>query len=142
MRRTRTPALVAVATALAILAGCSSDGGPSLAEVGPTTTAAATDGTASPSMGTGGAHPCDQGATRAQVATEPVADVASDLTLTSFDDTKIRLHWFPHPDATADDPVPTVLMGPGWSLAGDTSLEGAALFGALSIPALREAGYN
>jgi len=33
-------------------------------------------------------------------------------------------------------------MGPGWSLAGDTSTDGAALFGALSINGMWENGYN
>ena len=42
----------------------------------------------------------------------------NDLVMTSFDDTPIRVHWFPQPDATADQPAPTVLMGPGWGLAG------------------------
>ena len=133
----RSPITALAATAALLLASCSSDGGPALADEGPSTTATSTPA----SLGTGGAHPCDQGATQEEVVTEPVDGVASDLTLTSFDGTELRLHWFPHPDG-GGEPVPTVLMGPGWSLAGDTSLEGAALFGALSIPALREAGYN
>ena len=141
MRRSPIPTLVAAAVAAALLlASCSSDGGPDLADDAPSTSASATSAPAA--LGTGGAHPCDQGATQDEVVAKPVDGVASDLTLTSFDDTDIRLHWFPQPDATADDPVATVLMGPGWSLSGDTSLEGAALFGALSIPALRDAGYN
>lgn len=140
MRRSLRTALAATTiTAALLLASCSSDGGPTLADEGPSTTATATSAPAA--LSTGGAHPCDQGATQEAVVTAPVEDVESDLTLTSFDDTKIRLHWFPHPDAAAE-PVPTVLMGPGWSLAGDTSTEGAALFGALSIPSLRDAGYN
>ncbi len=139
-RTPHTTLAAAVVAASLLLASCSSDGGPALADEGPSTTAGTTSTPAA--LGTGGAHPCDQGATQDEVVTAPVAGVPTDLTVTSFDGTELRAHWFAHPDATADDPVPTVLMGPGWSPAGDTSLEGAALFGALSIPALREAGYN
>ena len=74
---------------------------------------------------------------------EPVDGVESDLTMISpVDDTDIRLHWFPVDGASADEPAPTILMGPGWSLAGDTSTDGAALFGALSIGGMWEHGYN
>ena len=76
------------------------------------------------------------------VETAPVDGVDSDLTMTSFDGTEIRLHWFPVEGASADEPAPTILMGPGWSLAGDTSTDGAALFGALSIGGMWDAGYN
>jgi ABC-2 type transport system ATP-binding protein len=76
-----------------------------------------------------------------------VAGVASDWDLTSFDGTKIRLHWFPAPKASAADPLPTVLMGPGWGQPGDTNASpanagGAGVVGATSIASLREAGYN
>jgi ABC-2 type transport system ATP-binding protein len=138
MRRHSFAALLAAAAL--VLGACSSDGGPTLAEDGPSTTAGTTSTPATATVG--GANPCDQGATQDEVVAVPVAGVDSDLTITSFDGTELRVHWFPHPDASADDPVPTVLMGPGWSLAGDTSLEGGALFGALSIPALRDAGYH
>lgn len=78
------------------------------------------------------------------VIPEVVAVGASgvDYDLTSFDDTQIRLHWFPHPEAAQADPMPTVLMGPGWSLGGDTSDAGLGLFGGVSIATLREAGFN
>lgn len=65
-----------------------------------------------------------------------------DYDLRSFDGTEIRVHWFPHPDATQQEPAPTVLMGPGWSLGGDTSDAGLGLFGGVSIATLREAGFN
>jgi hypothetical protein len=44
-----------------------------------------------------------------------VAGVEHDFTMTSFDGTQIRLHWFP-----LDHAAPTVLMGPGWGEAGAT----------------------
>jgi ABC-2 type transport system ATP-binding protein len=85
---------------------------------------------------------CEQGATTEEVVTAPVEGVASDLTLTSFDGTEIRLHWFPADGVSASAPAPTVLMGPGWSLAG--SMEGVetVAFGALDITAMNERGYN
>jgi ABC-2 type transport system ATP-binding protein len=85
---------------------------------------------------------CDQGATQESVTDEPVVDVPSDLTVTSFDGTLIRVHWFPSEAASESEPAPTVLMGPGWGQPGDTSREGAAVFGALGIRPLNEAGYN
>jgi ABC-2 type transport system ATP-binding protein len=74
--------------------------------------------------------------------TTPVADSASDHDLTSFDGTTIRLHWFPLPTATKDAPAPTVLMGPGWGLAGDTNVDAVGVLGALNITTLRAAGFN
>ncbi len=71
-----------------------------------------------------------------------MAGSASDRDITSFDGTTIRAHWFPVGDGK---PHATVLMGPGWSLPGDTSTTdgGAAqLLGALGIPALHKQGYN
>jgi ABC-2 type transport system ATP-binding protein len=99
-----------------------------------TTTTAVAGSDGGPSDG------CDRGASVDEVESRPVAGVASDHTLTSFDGTEIRFHWFPT-DAT-DEPAPTVLMGPGWSLPGDTSQEGAALFGALGIGPMNDAGYH
>ena len=86
---------------------------------------------------------CDLGATGDGGPVTPVEGVPSDLTVSSFDGTEIRIHWFP--TATPDEdgePAPTILMGPGWSQAGDTSAEGAALFGALGIAPMNAAGYN
>lgn len=71
---------------------------------------------------------------------EPVPDTPADHRLVSFDDTEIRIHWFPAPDA--DEPAPTVLSGPGWSLPGETSPEASVLFGSVGIGALNERGYN
>ncbi|MFN7149983.1 MAG: alpha/beta hydrolase family protein [Microthrixaceae bacterium] len=76
------------------------------------------------------------------VPVEAVEGIPSDVVMTSFDGTRIRAHWFPHPDADADDPVPTVLMGPGWSLPGDTEVDAVGILGAIDIASLRGAGYN
>jgi ABC-2 type transport system ATP-binding protein len=82
---------------------------------------------------------CEQGATGTGGPAVPVEGVASDLTVTSFDGTELRIHWFPADVAAA---APTILMGPGWGQAGDTSTEGAPLFGALGIGPMNAAGYN
>ncbi len=71
-----------------------------------------------------------------------MAGSASDIDLLSFDGTVIRGHWFPLESATAQDPAPTVLMGPGWSLAGDTAVDAVGILGVVGIATLRDAGYN
>ncbi len=76
------------------------------------------------------------------VQVEAVEGVPSDVVMTSFDGTPIRAHWFPHPDADADAPAPTVLMGPGWSLPGDTEVDAVGILGSIDIASLRGAGYN
>jgi ABC-2 type transport system ATP-binding protein len=125
------PRLLALALTLAAataLPSCSSD------------SSASTRGDQGPARTSG--HPCDRKATTAKPRVAPVAGTPSDRTLTSFDGTKIRLHWFPVAGASKAEPAPTVLMGPGWSLPGDTSTDGAPLFGALSIRSLWAHGYN
>ncbi len=89
-----------------------------------------------------GPGPCNPPNAGGPVVVTKVPGVASDLTLTSFDGAKIRLHWFPAPAASAAQPLPTVLMGPGWGQAGDTDTKGVGLFGSLGIGALQKAGYN
>ena len=136
MRRNRIVRLGGALLVLVLL-GCSDDGSSegaatSTSEGTATTVAGRPDGERT--------EQCDQGATVEQVESRPVDGVPSDHTLTSFDGTEIRFHWFPT-EAT-DEPAPTVLMGPGWSLAGDTSEEGAALFGALGIGPMNDAGYH
>jgi ABC-2 type transport system ATP-binding protein len=76
----------------------------------------------------------------AEVASTPVPGSATDLDVTSFDGTPIRIHWFPVEGATG--PSPTVLMGPGWGMAGDTNVDAVGVLGAIDIGTLREAGYN
>lgn len=137
MRRNRFVRLGAALLVLGLLVGCSDDGSGEGA-AGPTTESTTTTVAGAPDGER--TEECDQGATVEQVESRPVDGVESDHTLTSFDGTEIRFHWFPT-DA-ADEPAPTVLMGPGWSLAGDTSEEGAALFGALGIGPMNDAGYH
>ena len=97
---------------------------------------------------TGSAHQADAVSTtchralpsRPVVAT-PITGVPSDWDVTSFDGTKIRAHWFPvHPGSAQRSP--TVLMGPGWSLSGDTDTQGTGVLGEIPIRSLWAAGYN
>jgi len=89
----------------------------------------------------GGAPPCETPATE-PVTAVAVPDVPGDLDLTSFDGTVIRIHWFPVGSASAAAPQPTVLMGPGWGLPGDTNVEAVGVLGALNISSLHRSGYN
>ena len=72
------------------------------------------------------------------------ADRPSDYDVTSFDGTRIRVHWFPNPAATGSTRLPTILKGPGWSASGDTdtTTRGSGLFGDVNIADLWHAGYN
>lgn len=135
-RRRHAP-LAASLVVLALLAGCSS-GDDTKAN---TTGSTASSTTAATSPGQGG-HACTQGPTIEDVKFEAVDGVASDRTVTSFDGTQIRIHWFPAPQASKAKPAPTILMGPGWGQPGDTSTEKSAIFGALGIGGLNEQGYN
>jgi ABC-2 type transport system ATP-binding protein len=76
------------------------------------------------------------------VVATPVEGVPDDLVVSSFDDTPIRIHWFPAPGAEESQPSPTVLMGPGWGLPGDTQTEAIGVLGSVDIASLHEAGYN
>ena len=71
----------------------------------------------------------------------PVGASTTDRDLTSFDGTKIRIHWFPDPSGTGVS-HPTVLMGPGWGQAGDTDVTQTAIQGVLSISQLWHGGFN
>lgn len=125
-RRPRLLAAVAALATAALLPACSSDGGGTAA---PTTTSA-------PSPG--GGHACDRPVAKTPTVT-PVAGTPSDHTLTSFDGTEIRLHWFP---TKTEGTAPVVLIGPGWSLGGDTNPEPSPLFGSLGIGDLNQRGYH
>jgi ABC-2 type transport system ATP-binding protein len=70
-----------------------------------------------------------------------VSGISSDFELTSFDSTKIRIHWFPDP-STDGHVRPTVLMGPGWGQSGDTDTSRAGIQVALSIAQLWRGGFN
>jgi ABC-2 type transport system ATP-binding protein len=130
MTRRTLPLLAAVVAAATLVAGCSSE------QAAPSTTAAATTST------TAVCAPPDTGTVTAEQLTVPPGSTQSEWVVTSFDGTKIRAHWFPLPGATADNAAPTVLMGPGWGLAGDTDPEGLGILGAMSIGGLQKAGYN
>ncbi len=129
-------ALIGVVAAAALVAACTSDedsadgaGGSSTptgeaADVGSTSTAP---------------RECESPASDPVMATA-VANSTSDYELTSFDGTTIRVHWFPV--ESADGPLPTVLMGPGWGSAGDTNVDTVGVLGAINIKTLRDAGYN
>lgn len=113
-----------VTLAASCLAACSSSGGSATATV-PVT-----------SSGTCQAP----GGWRSTTAT-PVAGTPTDFELTSFDGTKIRIHWFPDP--SADGQVrPTVLMGPGWGQSGDTDTSQTGIQSVLSIAQLWQGGFN
>jgi ABC-2 type transport system ATP-binding protein len=81
----------------------------------------------------------------AAVAFPPAAS-AKDVTITSFDGTKIVAHWFPGKGVDADHPAPTVLEGPGWSMSGDTNAGAGAgagaIFGVPGISGFINHGYN
>ncbi len=105
--------------------------------------------TSSPPSTGAGDHGSSQAATRTcrqvhdtrPAVAIPVAGVPSDRNITSFDGTSLRSHWFPL-DLGTGRPAPTVLMGPGWSLAGDTDTHGAGILGGIPIRDLHAAGYN
>lgn len=110
-----------------------------------TTTATSTTTTSTPTTETSGGGwtpPSCEVDEHEPVTATTVDGVPDDLVMTSFDDTSIRLHWFPLPGAGADDPAPTVLMGPGWGLAGDTEADAVGVLGSVDIASLRAAGYN
>jgi ABC-2 type transport system ATP-binding protein len=137
-RRDAVRRMATVAAVLVLLAsGCSSGGGegagPSAGDDADASDAAAAEPVA-----------CEQEPTLDPVVAEPVDGVAGDLTLTSFDDTQIRIHWFPATSGgNAADPVPTVLIGPGWGQPGavETGADPLGLSRAPITP-LNDAGYN
>jgi ABC-2 type transport system ATP-binding protein len=71
---------------------------------------------------------------------------AEDVTVTSFDGTKIAAHFFPGKGVDSAHPAPTILVGPGWSMPGDTATGGgpgvSALFGVPGIGTFIDHGYN
>jgi ABC-2 type transport system ATP-binding protein len=110
-------------------------GGSALTLVSPQITAAATATVAASSTS------CQPPPTWKATKATAVSGTPSDFDLTSFDGTKIRIHWFPNPTA-GGKARPTVLMGPGWGSSGDTDTSQAGLQGALSIQALWQGGFN
>src|SRR5215216_6875329 len=69
---------------------------------------------------------------------------ARDATVRSFDQTAINTHFFPAAGLAAGKRAPTVLVGPGWSMAGETDENSSSeeLFGGVGVGTLRAAGYN
>ncbi len=136
-RRTRrqTWYLLSLACLLGVLSGgCSSS-----AESRSASTAAPVD--VPTTVGPWKQPACVRPAPMAVEATK-VTGKQGNFDLISFDGTRIRGHWFPR---SANASSPTVLMGPGWSLAGDTSMSTelvSPIMNVQSIPALHEAGYN
>ena len=122
--------------ALLAAAGCSS----STADPGgPTTTTAPADDAASDEAGSPTGATCEV-ESDAEVEAVPVDGSDHDLDVTSLDGTTIRAHWFPVDGA--EEPMPTVLMGPGWGLPGDTDVDAVGVLGALNIASLHDAGYH
>lgn len=131
--RRRLAGCLAVIGVLAAV-GCTDDGAGSTTTTEPSTTSAETATTvAAPVCEPEGAAP---------VTATPVPGSTTDLDVVSFDGTVIRAHWFPLEGATAAAPAPTVLMGPGWSLPGDTDVEATGILGAIDIATLWDAGFN
>jgi ABC-2 type transport system ATP-binding protein len=92
---------------------------------------------------------CNRPLPSTAVAATPAAGSTTDWSVTSFDGTVIRAHWFPVEAQNASPgsgglpgPHPTVLMGPGWSLPGDTDTSGQGILGGSPIKDLLAAGYN
>ena len=71
---------------------------------------------------------------------------ATDVTITSFDGTKIAAHWFVGKGVSTGKPAPTILEGPGWSSPGDTATGGGpgagSFFGVPGIANFIDHGYN
>jgi len=69
---------------------------------------------------------------------------AADVTVTSFDGTKIVAHWFPAQGLAAGERAATVLRGPGWSQPGDSDAASADSpeVGSVGNKTLADEGYN
>jgi ABC-2 type transport system ATP-binding protein len=119
--------VLAIALFGVALASCSSSATPSSQTTGPDVAAAV--------------HSCHRPLPADPVVATPIAGIPSDWDLTSFDGTKIRIHWFPVNPGSGGT-APTVLMGPGWSLSGDTDTTGTGVLGDIPIKDLWAAGYN
>jgi len=137
VRRARPAAITSLAALVVAvtLAGCSSSSATSTTTTGSATTAS-----------------CTRSAPTTPVTAAAVAGSTTDWSVTSFDGTVIRAHWFPAVPTAAYSPSlnaalhpgihPTVLMGPGWSLPGDTDTTGQGILGGSPIKSLLTAGFN
>ena len=86
-------------------------------------------------------RPCAVDANRPP-AVEPLEDVPGDYTMTSFDGTEIRFHWYPGRRPPRGTKLPTVFIGSGWGSAGQTDIDRPELMQYLSVATLRARGYN
>jgi ABC-2 type transport system ATP-binding protein len=129
-----------------LTAGCSSS--TSTTPTAPTSSVASTAGadTAAPATSDAPTNPPSGTSCVAPTTTTPIdaKDLGNqrDWSITSFDGTILRAHWFPHAGSSAANPAPTLLMGPGWGGAGDTNTSAPGLLGAVSIDTLTGHGYN
>ncbi len=66
---------------------------------------------------------------------------ARDASVTSFDGTKLNVHFFP---SAGGGVAPTVMLGPGWGSPGatDENQTDGASTGSVGVGTLRNAGYN
>ena len=135
LRRCRSPLQLPLVAVLALGVG-----GALAAGFSAGSSASASGGEATPAASSTSASCQPPPDWRSTTAT-PVSGIASDFDLTSFDGTKIRIHWFPDP-SVGGQARPTVLMGPGWGQSGDTDTSQAAIQGALSIGRLWQGGFN
>ena len=106
----------------------------------PATDAPTTTPTTTPS--TVGQSACVAPDTRQPVEAAAADSAGQEWSVTSFDGTVIRAHWFPLQAHTAGATAPTVLMGPGWSGPGDTDVNSVDALGVINISTLRSAGFN
>lgn len=72
------------------------------------------------------------------------AALARDAIVTSFDGTRLTVHFFPAAGLAGGHRAPTVLVGPGWGSPGDTNPESPTVptAGSIGLGPLRHAGYN
>ncbi len=163
-RRPRRARLVALVAGAALLAACSGGGSPSAnATAGaagslpaeratnPGPIGAGTSPAGTTPLGTTPSGTTPSGTTSADardcsrvpgaVTATARAGSASDWDLISFDGTRLRVHWFPL-SVPAASGSPTVLMGPGWGLPGDSNVASIGVLGALDIKTLQTAGFN
>jgi ABC-2 type transport system ATP-binding protein len=74
----------------------------------------------------------------------PAVASAQTATVTSFDGTAIHVNFFTAVGLPAGGRAPTVMLGPGWSSAGDTNATDSTdvTTGAPGVGTLRRAGFN
>jgi ABC-2 type transport system ATP-binding protein len=80
----------------------------------------------------------------AVLALSAPAASARDATVTSFDGTPISTHFFPAAGLAAGKKAPTILVGHGYGMRGETNPDSSSsnLFGQVGLGPLRRAGYN